>query len=79
MAIVNVVIDRAREQVWDVLCDGYAFQEWVAGTQEIRGVDANWPQVGSAIQYSFGWGPLTLMGPHLVGCAAGSGVRAAGG
>jgi uncharacterized protein YndB with AHSA1/START domain len=66
MAIVNVVIERPREQVWDVLSDGYAFKDWVMGTQDVRDVDANWPEVGSAIQYSFGWGPLTLKGRTVV-------------
>jgi uncharacterized protein YndB with AHSA1/START domain len=66
MAIVNVVIERPREQVWNVLSDGHAFKEWVVGTQDIREVDANWPEVGSAIHYSFGWGPLTLQGRTVV-------------
>jgi uncharacterized protein YndB with AHSA1/START domain len=66
MAIVNVVIERPREQVWDVLSDGYAFQEWVVGTREIRDVDADWPELGSSIHYSFGWGPLTLDGQTVV-------------
>jgi uncharacterized protein YndB with AHSA1/START domain len=66
MAIVNVVIERPRDQVWDVLSDGYAFKDWVVGTQDIRAVDANWPEVGSAIQYAFGWGPLTINGRTVV-------------
>jgi uncharacterized protein YndB with AHSA1/START domain len=66
MAIVNVVIERPREQVWDVLADGYAYKDWVVGTQEIRAVDDTWPGVGSAIHYSFGWGPLTLKGRTVV-------------
>ena len=66
MAIVNVVIERPREQVWDVLSDGYAFQEWVVGTQKIRDVDAHWPELGAGIHYSFGWGPLTMEGQTVV-------------
>jgi uncharacterized protein YndB with AHSA1/START domain len=66
MAIVNVVIERSRDQVWDVLSDGYAYADWVVGTQKIRDVDATWPGVGSAIHYSFGWGPLTLEGRTVV-------------
>ena len=33
-----VLIDRDPQQVWDVLSEGWAYAEWVAGTQHIRDV-----------------------------------------
>jgi hypothetical protein len=42
--------------VWDVLSDGWAYAEWVAGTQRIRNVDAQWPEPGARIHYTFGVG-----------------------
>jgi len=66
MAIVNVLIQRPPEQVWDVLADGYAYAEWVVGTQEIRAVDDGWPEVGSSIHYTAGIGPLSFTGRTTV-------------
>jgi uncharacterized protein YndB with AHSA1/START domain len=66
MAIVNVLIRRPLDQVWDVLADGYAYAEWVVGTREIRAVDDGWPAVGTAIHYTVGLGPLTFQGKTIV-------------
>jgi uncharacterized protein YndB with AHSA1/START domain len=60
MAVLNVLIDRDPEQVWQVLSDGRSYADWVAGTQRIRDVDASWPEPGSSLHYSFGAGGLTL-------------------
>jgi uncharacterized protein YndB with AHSA1/START domain len=60
MAVLNVLIERSPEQVWQVLSDGWAYAEWVAGTRNIRDVDARWPEPGARIHYSFGVGPWTL-------------------
>ena len=56
MAVLNVLIERTPEQVWDVLSDGRAYAEWVAGTQHIRDVDAGWPEPGARIYFTFGIG-----------------------
>jgi uncharacterized protein YndB with AHSA1/START domain len=66
MALVNVLIRRPPEQVWDVLSDGFAYAQWVVGTQEIRAVDDDWPQVGSAIHYTVGMGPVHFQGTTTV-------------
>jgi len=58
--VLNVLIDRDARQVWEVLSEGRAYAEWVAGTQRIRDVDARWPEPGARIHYSVGVGPLTL-------------------
>ena len=60
MAVLNVLIDRDPEQVWDVLCDGWAYAEWVVGTQHIRHVDRDWPAESSQIHYVVGLGRLTI-------------------
>lgn len=46
-------------RVWDVLCDGYRYAEWVQGTKEIRSVDEGFPATGTAIHFTAGVGPLT--------------------
>lgn len=60
MAVLNVLIDRSRGQVWEVLSDGRSYAEWVAGTQRVRDVDASWPEPGASIHFSFGVGRLTI-------------------
>jgi uncharacterized protein YndB with AHSA1/START domain len=64
--MVNVLVERPREQVWDVLADGYAYKDWVIGTREIRAVDDGWPAVGTSLHYTVGWGPLALRGRTTV-------------
>lgn len=60
MAVLNVLVDRAPHEVWDVLSDGSAYAEWVMGTQRICDVDPAWPELGSEIHYSLGIGPWTF-------------------
>jgi uncharacterized protein YndB with AHSA1/START domain len=69
MASVNVLVRRSPQQVWEVLSDGHAYASWVLGTREIRAVDEEWPQVGAAIHYTVGWGPLALRGRTTVRAA----------
>jgi len=66
VAVVNTLVERRPEQVWDVLADGHAYADWVIGTREIRAVDEGWPAVGTAIHYTVGVGPLTLRGRTTV-------------
>jgi uncharacterized protein YndB with AHSA1/START domain len=60
MAVLNVLIEHGPEQVWQVLSDGWAYAEWVAGTRNIRDVDRGWPEPGTRIHYTFGVGRWTL-------------------
>ncbi len=46
-------------RVWDVLCDGHRYADWVMGTKEIRAVDDGFPAVGTAIHFTAGVGPIT--------------------
>ena len=66
MAVLNVLVQRPPEQVWEVLADGYAYKDWVVGTREIRSVDDGWPRVGSSLTYSVGLGPFTYEGRTTV-------------
>jgi uncharacterized protein YndB with AHSA1/START domain len=66
VAVVNVLVPRPPEQVWEVLADGVSYADWVVGTSEIRSVDEGWPAVGTAIHYTVGAGPLALRGRTTV-------------
>lgn len=58
--MLNVLVERRPEQVWDVLCDGWAYADWVVGTQHIEDVDDHWPQQGSRIRFAVQVGPWIL-------------------
>jgi uncharacterized protein YndB with AHSA1/START domain len=60
VALLNVIVKRSPEQVWDFLSDGHRYAEWVVGTREIRAVDDGWPAVGKSIHFTLGRGPLAL-------------------
>jgi uncharacterized protein YndB with AHSA1/START domain len=50
------------DAVWAALADGWTYSRWVVGTSAIRGVDATFPAVGSALHYRVGRGPLAHEG-----------------
>ncbi len=60
MAVLNVLVDRAPDQVWNVLSDGWTYADWVVGTRFIIGVDPHWPQQGAQISYAVGVGRFTI-------------------
>ena len=41
--------------LWQTLADPFSFNEWVAGTKQIRAADRAWPHVGAALHHR--WGP----------------------
>lgn len=49
-----------REQVWDVIADGWTYSQWVVGNSRMRAVDPQWPAIGSTIEHSVGVWPLLL-------------------
>lgn len=49
-----------RQQVWDVIADGWTYSQWVVGNSRMRAVDPRWPQVGSTIEHSIGIWPLVI-------------------
>ena len=44
--------------VFDVLRDGKSYERWVVGTRKIRAVDPGWPEEGTRLHYTVGYGPL---------------------
>lgn len=49
-----------RQQVWDVMADGWTYSQWVVGNSRMRAVDPAWPQPGSTIAHSVGIWPVVL-------------------
>ncbi len=59
MAVTRRLMTGLSEQaVFDVLRDGRSYADWVVGTRAIRAVDPGWPQEGTRLHYTVGWGPL---------------------
>lgn len=53
-------IDAPLEDVWAVLADGWSYPLWVVGATRMRGVDPEWPQVGSRLHHSVGTWPVVI-------------------
>jgi hypothetical protein len=53
-------IAATREQVWDVLANGWTYSGWVVGNSRIRAVDPNWPAPGTRILHSIGTWPAVI-------------------
>jgi Polyketide cyclase / dehydrase and lipid transport len=53
-------INASRQQVWDVMADGWTYSQWVVGNSRMRAVDADWPAPGATIHHSVGVWPLIL-------------------
>jgi uncharacterized protein YndB with AHSA1/START domain len=54
MARNTIRIHATPEEVFDVLDDAHAYPRWVVGTRRVRGVDPNWPAVGSRFHHAIG-------------------------
>jgi hypothetical protein len=53
-------IRTSRQQVWDVIADGWTYSQWVVGNSRMRAVDPNWPAAGSNILHSIGVWPFLI-------------------
>lgn len=60
MARVSTTTHVSAHDVFDLLCNGWRYAEWVVGTKRIRAVDADWPAVGSHFHHAVGFGPVTF-------------------
>jgi uncharacterized protein YndB with AHSA1/START domain len=60
------LIEADPEQVFSVLVDPATYPQWLVGAQTIRGVDADWPRIGSSFQHTIGWGPARVPGSTSV-------------
>ena len=54
----EIVIQAPPGEVWDVLMDPWLYTQWVVGNKRIRGVDPDWPAIGSRFHHTVGVGPL---------------------
>jgi hypothetical protein len=58
--VVSMEMDATPEEVFAVLADGYAYDDWVVGAKQIRAVDADWPARGSQFHHEIGVGPIDI-------------------
>jgi uncharacterized protein YndB with AHSA1/START domain len=56
----EITIAATPEQVMTVLLDPSRYPNWVVGAKHVRGVDAGWPDPGSAFHHTVGVGPLAI-------------------
>lgn len=66
VADVKRHIDTSPERVWAELSDAWMYTGWVVGASHIRGVDGNWPQVGSRLQHQVGAWPVVVSDETVV-------------
>lgn len=55
-----VVVDAPPHDVFAVLLDPWAYDDWVVGAKRIRAVDDSWPAPGSRFHHSVGAGPTHI-------------------
>lgn len=53
-------IAATRQQVWNVIADGWTYSQWVVGNARMRAVDPRWPAPGALIHHSIGIWPVVL-------------------
>ena len=58
--VVSLDMDATPDEVFAVLSDGYAYDDWVVGAKQIRAVDADWPARGSQFHHEIGVGPVDI-------------------
>lgn len=60
MARRKRVVHASPDRVFDTLLKAENFAYWVVGSKRVRGVDPDWPQVGSSFHHAVGFGPLQI-------------------
>lgn len=58
--VIERDVDAPASAVWQVLCDGWTYANWVVGTARIRDVDPDWPEADTRIKHSVGPWPLLI-------------------
>ena len=66
MARTSTEIAVPPSAVFAVLADGHDYDEWVVGAKHIRDVDAGWPEPGTKIHHTVGFGPFELKDETVV-------------
>jgi hypothetical protein len=49
-----------RQQVWNVMADGWTYSQWVVGNTRMRAVESSWPAPGSKIHHTIGIWPAVI-------------------
>lgn len=57
MAVTDAFTPASPDAVWEVLCDGWMYSNWVVGTSHMRAVGSRWPEVGSKLFHASGVWP----------------------
>jgi uncharacterized protein YndB with AHSA1/START domain len=60
LPVNEITIDAPPPAVWEVLAEPPSYEEWVAGSKEIRDFDRNWPTSGTEFHHRVGFGPITV-------------------
>jgi uncharacterized protein YndB with AHSA1/START domain len=60
VACTDRTFQASPEQIWAVLADPFTYEHWVVGAKDIRTADGTWPEVGSSLHHTSGFGPLNL-------------------
>lgn len=60
MCIVRREVQGTPADLLAILTDGWRYAGWVVGASRVRGVDADWPAVGTKIHHSVGSWPLLI-------------------
>lgn len=60
MACSERTMKASPAQIWAVLSDAMSYDRWVVGAKDIRTADGTWPEPGSTLQHTSGFGPLQL-------------------
>ena len=59
-SVVSLDMKATPEEIFEVLADGYAYDDWVVGAKQIRSVDDNWPAKDSRFHHTIGAGPIDI-------------------
>ena len=60
MAFTSREYEVSPRAAFAVLRDPEMYPRWLVGAQEIRSVDATWPQPGSRFHHTVGFGPVRI-------------------
>ncbi|WP_411104924.1 SRPBCC family protein [Streptomyces sp. cmx-4-9] len=66
MAVRHHLVRATPRQVWTVLADSSRYADWVVGTSDSRALRGQWPELGSALEYTVRIGPWSVTGTTVV-------------
>jgi uncharacterized protein YndB with AHSA1/START domain len=60
LATDQIFIEASRDDVFEVLSDGWRYSNWVVGTSHMYAVQKDWPAAGSKLWHASGAWPLVV-------------------